>query len=240
MIIHSLATTCEGIAPARPDALLARMAALLALQLVLSSTIGTGFDTALQHVLKRAVALGSVRNAVETELHRLDGTFLTTLSQRLEEAPTAERDAMQDVMNAIGEIFDRPELVRPTAVDEVITRHWSARAGDIEDDAEVLEVDLHALPEGMPRPTESEQRASAYGEVTRAGGRDLFVAMGLSPFWPRSPPAVFVDLGSGAGRLVAQAWLELRAAGMPSWACLAWPNVYSRSSHILFNIPLFK
>lgn len=49
-----------------------------------------------------------------------------------------------------------------------------------------------------------------YGEVTIPGGRQLFHHMGLSG--PRTDPneeIVFLDLGSGRGRLVMQTYLEL-------------------------------
>ena len=82
--------------------------------------------------------------------------------------------------------------------------------GSIPEHEELL-VDLHGLPDGAKRPYVGE-RASAYGEVTRDGARILFESMGLVSL-PRSEtarqdvlssPAVFADLGSGAGRLVAR------------------------------------
>ena len=56
--------------------------------------------------------------------------------------------------------------------------------------------------------------ASTYGEVTPDGARALFRAMGLCDTEDAAcePFAVFCDLGSGTGRMVAQAWLELPVA----------------------------
>ena len=65
-------------------------------------------------------------------------------------------------------------------------------------------VDVHDLPTGAPRPFVGE-RPSAYGEVTPQGARRLFAAMGLRPQEIANADAMFFDLGSGAGRLVAQA-----------------------------------
>jgi len=68
------------------------------------------------------------------------------------------------------------------------------------------------------KEVETLYEPSTYGEVTPVGARQLFDEMGL-----REPPqrrrqdslqlsttATFMDLGSGAGKLVIQAYLELR------------------------------
>jgi hypothetical protein len=149
-------------------------------------------------------------------------------------------------------------------VDRIIKMHWRLTDGVIDEGSEI-QIDMHGLPEGSPRPFVGE-RASAYGEVTRVGARVLFAAMGLC----HAPPAElsmsgetlggfpmdglpmsgfdvtrdrksgsrasFVDLGSGAGRLVAQAWLELPdtveraigvelAPGRHAAAVRAWKSV---------------
>ena len=216
----------------------------------LSCSSTRSFDSVLHGVLKKAKSLGSVRAAVEAELQSLDEHFIPTLGARIDEAPT---DELWAVMNAIGDIYDNDDLRKPMAIDEIILRHWSPFDGDIADDGEALAVDMDfvgrqmdGVPETASRPHVSE-RPSAYGEVTRSGGRTLFSAMGLSPTASalaarrRGPAvcvqdghvdgvdqvgfdryvapaprgaAVFVDLGSGAGRLVAQAWLELAPSGV--------------------------
>ena len=95
-------------------------------------------------------------------------------------------------------------------MDEVLSAHWRRFDGVVEEEEEDY-VDRFDLPEGAARP-DVDARPSAYGEVTRSGARQLFEAMGLRNAPLASPRGhVFVDLGSGAGRLVAQAWLELPA-----------------------------
>ena len=97
--------------------------------------------------------------------------FLPTLQARLDEEPT---DELWEVMDAMGEIFSMPELMRVTEGDEIIARHWNAdNLGEYWelDDDEQLAVDLDGLPADSARPAENE-RGSGYGEVTRAGGVD--------------------------------------------------------------------
>ena len=172
---------------------------------------GRSFDSVLQSILSRADALGSVRTSVEETIDTLDETFFATLSVRLKEAPCED---LWIVMDALGEVFDRPELMRTTAADEVLSRHW--RGVDefwTIDEAEERAVDMDGVGAGSAAP---DARASTYGEITYAGARSLFFSMGLtakaadvSRRNSSNAPVVFADLGSGAGRLVAQAWLEL-------------------------------
>lgn len=168
------------------------------------------FDVALHNILSRVDALASVKLAVQSEFASLDESFLPELAARLEEAPSERLWAVQDTL---GELLSRPELVRRTAVDDIITRHWRNvdNFWDLSEQ-EARAVDMDGLPEGSTAP---DGRASAYGEVTRTGARALFLAMGLAADGPgaRADAAVFFDLGSGAGRLVAQAWLELAPTG---------------------------
>lgn len=83
---------------------------------------------------------------------------------------------------------------------------------------------------------------STYGEVTPAGARHLARAMGLDTL--RSDIIVFMDLGSGVGKLVAQAYLEWpavqRAIGVElcesrsSHACQAWSSIMAiHDGHML-------
>ena len=164
------------------------------------------FDVALQSILSRADAVGSARIAIEDEFHALDETFIPALTARLNEAQSNDR--LWNVMDAIGEVLDRPELMQKTAADEIIGRHWRGLDGFWTiDEAEERAVDM----DGVAEDSETGKRASTYGEITRAGGRQLFFAMGLTAAAARkgARAPVFMDLGSGAGRLVVQAWLEL-------------------------------
>jgi len=116
------------------------------------------------------------------------------------------------------------------ATETFLTAHWRRTDGDLEDESEALLVDTHGLPKGAMRPFVGE-RASAYGEVTILGARQLFNEMGLlgardSPEAGKSNK-VFVDLGSGAGKLVCQAWLEL-AAPVKSFQADAEPPQVAR------------
>jgi len=107
------------------------------------------------------------------------------------------------------EHMERPTR-RDAAVDQLIKDHWRASDGVIDDEEEEIMVDMHELPPDSRRPFVGD-RPSAYGEVALGVGgvRTLLRAMGLWDVVTPEPSAVFVDLGSGAGRLVAQAWLDL-------------------------------
>ena len=192
---------------------------LLHLQTIMLCGGGGQFDLALRNILRRADTMRSVRAAVEAELSSLDTTFLPALESRIKQAPTEE---LLSVMEAMGEVLSRPELMRVTTADELITQHWR----NLDDYWDLSEEEARAVDvDGMSEDGMSEisaQRSadgrgsSTYGEITRAGGRALFYAMGLSASARRhaQDAAVFVDLGSGAGRLVAQAWLELAPAAI--------------------------
>ena len=67
-----------------------------------------------------------------------------------------------------------------------------------------------------------DTKPGTYGEVTTIGARQLFYHMGISgteaPTDKEDEPIVFMDLGSGVGKLVVQAYMELprvsRAVGV--------------------------
>ena len=160
------------------------------------------FDATLRSVLKEAETLG-MRRAVGDWVDRMDDNFIPTLGTRIDEAADRGEDfsLLWSVMEAI-DVCQAPSAAE-AAVDELIAEHWRQTDGVIDEEEEAF-VDKHHLPSGALRPFVGE-RASAYGEVTRRGARALFAAMGLHS----ASDAVFFDLGSGAGRLVAQAWLEL-------------------------------
>ena len=133
------------------------------------------------------------------------------LGAEIDKAADAGRDyaTMWDVMSAIDELYSPPPTEGSTAADALIEAHWG-RFDGIVDEEEEKQVDLHHLPPGTGRP-DVGHRPSAYGEVSRRGARELFKAMGLQR---EGVGACFIDLGSGVGRLVAQAWLELPPSSM--------------------------
>ena len=211
------------------------MLAYTMLTLLHSTKVGNGdFDITFRGLIDQANAIGSVRAAVEQT--DLDEQFFTTLKSRHEAAPTDA--AIRAIINAYGEICGVPELVVPHPLDVLIQRHWSSVDIDSDDEDEMALIDnqLGSLAAGG-------SQASGYGEVTRDGTRALFFAMGLTEA-RRAGPAVFYDLGSGYGRVVAQAWLELapkaiisRAVGIElassrhEGAVRAWGSL-SRSEHM--------
>ena len=198
------------------------------------------FEEHLQSILLRVEAAGP-KAAVANVIGDLNESFMPWLGQRIEVAQDAELSQLESVMLALRTIYapasdagpaaDEAQQARWAATDELLSSHWRSLDGTIDDEEEAY-VDTYDSPPGSPRQLVFE-RPSAYGEVTRAGGRRLFDTMGLRD----ANHAVFADLGSGAGRLVAQAWLELpslsRAVGVelaPSRhaaAVRAWKSVVS-------------
>ncbi|CAJ1343481.1 unnamed protein product [Effrenium voratum] len=83
-------------------------------------------------------------------------------------------------------------------VDRALAEVWKSRSGF------ECRVD--------PDPQEDGLNPTTYGEVTASGARHLARAMGLDE--AQAGPFVFMDLGSGVGKLVVQAYLE-------------WPSVRS-------------
>lgn len=79
---------------------------------------------------------------------------------------------------------------RAERIDLAIERAWSG-------------LDGRSAPSARDQALVAEDPVvAAYGEVTADGARQLFAGMGLGP------GHVFADLGSGVGRLAAQAYLE--------------------------------
>ena len=170
------------------------------------------FEELLQSILQRVEAAGP-KAAVATMIGDLNESFMPWLSQRIETAQDVEAAQLEPVIHALQTIYatksdadpeaDEVQQARWAATDELLSSHWRSLDGTIDEEEEAY-VDSYDSPPGRERQLVFE-RPSAYGEVTRAGGRRLFEAMGLHC----ACGAVFADLGSGAGRLVAQAWLEL-------------------------------
>jgi hypothetical protein len=77
-----------------------------------------------------------------------------------------------------------------------LSDEWIVNGGSFLEEEEAVKVEAHIRP-------------STYGEITPPGVWQLFHHMGMtSP--KRKTNIAFVDLGSGAGKLVAQAYLELK------------------------------
>ena len=184
------------------------------------------FETTLRAVLAEADEIGAT-NSVKDHLAWIDEKFIPSLGARID-ACTDKDEAFKllAIMEAFEAIYPSSFGIEATAgqveteqaslddesedqqrIDAILQTHWNRFDGTIDDDEESY-VDMFDLPEGSSRPYVGE-RPSAYGEVTRRGARQLFRAMGLRDREGMMPPVVFADLGSGAGRLVAQAWLEL-------------------------------
>ena len=151
-------------------------------------------DDTIRNVLLEAEHAGA-SEAVRMWLDRITDEFIPALGVRIDAAADANDD-----FTAEWAILQALEDVRE--VDGLLDTCWRRFDGIVDEDEEAF-VDMHDLPGHTARPSEGS-RASAYGEVTRAGARQLFVEMGL----PDAKACCFVDLGSGVGRLVAQAWLE--------------------------------
>jgi hypothetical protein len=67
-------------------------------------------------------------------------------------------------------------------------------------------VDRQTTVKGLAK---DQPKPSTYGEVTPLGARQLFYYMGMADDFDDSNPIVFCDMGSGVGKLVMQAYLEL-------------------------------
>lgn len=108
-------------------------------------------------------------------------------------------------------------------VDQTLSDWWSAGAGFEVQPSDEIAVDGTIFSQSMQRP-------STYGEVTSLGARQLFDYMGMTQAATivsstlgassnmqsnnlrsngERDEMVFVDLGSGAGKLVAQSYMEL-------------------------------
>lgn len=90
------------------------------------------------------------------------------------------------------------ELWRWQEVDKIIERYWSGLDGFA-----TSANDEKAISQA------SGEFGSTYGECTKEGARAIFAALGLY----EARGARFADLGSGVGKLAAQAYLECPLAG---------------------------
>merc|ERR1719464_2621223 len=103
-----------------------------------------------------------------------------------------------------------PEREHWRAVDDLVARLWRGRGGyglGREEQA-IIEASSVSPDEGLEQRASSAEAghpASTYGEVTSVGARQLSRAMGMDCL-ACERPVVFMDLGSGVGKLVAQAY----------------------------------
>lgn len=201
------------------------------------------FTQVLDAVLRRKDAVG-FRAAVEESLAHMDEDFFLQLGARIAAADDDALPALWGVMSAVDEIYlSRSSAAADdaggvhVAVDHVLATHW-ARSDTIIGDEEEQYINMYGRLDGS-MPLDVTEKASVYGEVTPSGARQLFQAMGLAN--EKAAGAVFYDLGSGAGRLVAQAWLELpdaRAVGIElaptrhAAAVRSWRSVVAESPEL--------
>ena len=106
------------------------------------------------------------------------------------------------------------EFKKRAEVDSVLVKLWQDADGFDATPSEKSLVD----DEPPLDPYKVQPKPSTYGEITSLGARQLFHHMGLLNTMSKTYDVVFVDLGSGAGKLVVQAYLELerlrRAVGI--------------------------
>jgi hypothetical protein len=102
-----------------------------------------------------------------------------------------------------------PELQRRQTVDRLLQECWGSGDGFEVQLSDEWIVNGGSFLEEEEVKIEAQIRPSTYGEITPLGVRQLFHHMGMtSPI--RKTDMAFIDLGSGAGKLVAQAYLELK------------------------------
>ncbi|CAB9515041.1 Histone methylation protein DOT1 [Seminavis robusta] len=166
--------------------------------------------------------------------------------------------------------LSQSEVALRKSVDQLLSdsvEPWASRPGyAVFDDEEcnVVNTKMQRLsiktpsaqdtPEKPPEPrdpddsVEARKRAPAtYGEITSAGARQLFYHMGLSTddTGNEEEEIVFVDLGSGRGKLILQAYMELprlsKATGIElasprhDTAVTAWTDLQSTARKLRFG-----
>lgn len=99
-------------------------------------------------------------------------------------------------------VFSGQEIARRRSIDKLLALCWRKDDGyevQLQDEWLVNNGKLYEYND------EFSLKPSTYGEITPLGARQLFQSMGMTT----SQDIVFMDFGSGAGRLVGQAFLEL-------------------------------
>lgn len=109
------------------------------------------------------------------------------------------------------------EFKQRQSVNQVLDTYWKPSDGFVTSHEEELMIDQQNQCQ-FTSNTEVLVRPSIYGEITRLGARQLFSLMKLKALKTNLCENVFYDLGSGAGRLTVQAYLEIpsirRAVGV--------------------------
>lgn len=103
------------------------------------------------------------------------------------------------------------EAEHQTAVDTALKLFWRGRDGFRVDYEEELAIERRVMDPFLQELGASG--VSTYGEVEPSGARQIGRAMGLCRYHNSEdegsePPAVFMDMGSGVGKFVVQAYLE--------------------------------
>lgn len=136
------------------------------------------------------------------------------------------------------------ELEHRKAVDDFLTRNaWPNIAGYEEADRAVVDVQMSKRDKEGFKP-----KPSTYGETTPLGARQLFHYMGMTSDGLDNEDIVFVDMGSGVGKLVMQVYLELprisRSIGIElaplrhQAAVKAWSELEPVAKKIRAEIPI--
>jgi len=142
-------------------------------------------------------------------------------------------------------MIEPPSMTKTQAISDTLALGWNSMDGFDVIDEELLFIDSY-IPSKSIYPTEEkyedkvllrDPRPSTYGEITELGARQLFWHMDIAPLknMVSKSRVNFFDLGSGTGKLVIQAYMEIprlrRAVGIEisptrhSVAKCAWDKI---------------
>jgi len=136
------------------------------------------------------------------------------------------------------EVLTTPPMIEPPPrdADEQARRIYSSRILKQGWDSDVMAAG-YRVPEAPA--TDDPDKAWTYGEITTLGARQLFVYMGLLD---NSNNVSFLDMGSGLGKLVVQAYMEVprltQAVGIElsqtrhDLACKSWEAVQDQAVRV--------
>lgn len=131
----------------------------------------------------------------------------TALTRRCEQMAAFASNASDEASAAAMEIEPRYLADHRASVDEALRSAWDDHSGF------ELAEDIFGRSDGIPTARDFRSVVSTgfgdpstYGEVTPAGARTLARALDIDS--PDADDVVFMDLGSGVGKLVVQAFLE--------------------------------
>lgn len=115
------------------------------------------------------------------------------------------------------EARSKEEEVHRVDVESALGWFWDDLSGIGIPQAEEEEINRTATSQ-PPEGSTKAPRPATYGEITCTGVRQVGRALGIDSHSSAAEPVVFMDLGSGVGKLVAQAFLEwpavVRAVGV--------------------------